>query len=218
MIQRRSKGVQEFSQRTTSWDVRSQIRFMSESGRDVSCIISPDWCPISPVEPIIPQEELTPWIPIPKMSTITSWDRDFWMTKPISNVYSHRNLLSEIYDVLTDRDEEQFYREYAPLKWCYSEDVVWKYLNETLDKFKYSETDLLLAGNFALSDSPVSKMLRNQAHKLKIAVEHPTWNKTILWARKDMLRQTTSGVGTLAYLKRLGNKALRYGIPRYEEF
>lgn len=215
---RRSKGVQEFAQPIAGWVIRSQIRFINESGRDVHSIVSPDWCPISPVEPVVPQKELTPWIPVPKMATLASWDRDFWMTKPISNVYSHRQLLMEIYDVLTDRDEEQFYKEYAPIKWCYSEEVVWKYLNETLDKFKYDEHDLLLAGNFALSDEPVSKMLRNQAHKLKIVVDHPSWNRTILWARKDMLLQTASGAGTLAYLRRLGDKALRYGVPRYEEF
>lgn len=40
MRRRSEKGVQEFMQRTTGWDVRSQIRFMSESGRDVHSIVS----------------------------------------------------------------------------------------------------------------------------------------------------------------------------------
>lgn len=217
MKRRSEKGVQEFMQRTTGWDVRSQIRFMSESGRDVCSIVSPDWCPIGPSEPLVPQCELTPWLPqFPSLLTsIPSWDKDFWMTREIGNVTSNKALLKKVYKTIIERNEEEFYRDFCPIKWCYEDEIIWSYLNDTLDKFKSEENIMFCAGNFALSIESVRPTIMKRAKKYKIEVRSPKYKRVILWARYSFLQSTYSGRCTINYIRYMGEKALRYGISSY---
>lgn len=213
-MKRRSRGVYEFAQPTAGWGIRSQLRFIAESGGDVSCIISPDWCPISPVEPIIPQEELTPWLASSKMDTIYSWDRDFWMTKPIGSVHNGKKTLKKIYDILIERDEREFYSEYVPIRWYYCDSLIQDF-DETLDKFKCGEQGTVVAGNFAISEEPVRELILNRAWKLGIEIDSPKANRTILWARRDMLLRCDLGQTILNYWRHMDERALKFGIPSY---
>lgn len=214
---RRSRGTLEFMQRTTGWDVRSQIRFMNESGRDVSSIISPDWCPIGPSEPYVPQCELTPWLPQSRciLEDIPSWSKDFWMTQEIGSVYKNRTLLKKVYNTLIKRDEEEFYKEYCPIKWCYEDEIIWTYLDETLDKFKSEDNFSFCLGNFALSIETVRPTIMRRAKKYGMEVRSPRYKRVILWARYSFLQSTYSGRCTINYIRYMGEKALRYGIPSY---
>lgn len=211
-MKRRFKGVREFAQRTTGWDVRSQLRFMSESGRDIHSIISPDWCPIGPSEPIIPQRELTPWLP--SRTEIYSWDRDFWMMKPISSVHYGKRILREIYDTLIRRDEREFYKDYVPIRWYYRDSLIQDF-DETLDKFKVNEQSTVVARNFAISEESVRPMILTRAAKMGIEVESPKANRTILWARKSLLMNCEIGKTILNYWRHMEERSLKFGVPSY---
>jgi len=219
MKQRSAKGVKEFMQRTTGWDVRSQIRFISESGRDVHSIVSPDWCPIGPSEPSVPQCELTPWLPqSPNLLTsITSLDEDFWMTREITNVFRNKALLKKVYTTMIERSEERFYRDYCPIKWCYESDINWAYLDETLGKYKTEDNFSFCVGNFALSIETVRPAIIRRAKKYGMEVRSPKYKRVILWARYSFLQSSYSGRCTINYIRYMGEKALRYGIPSYQQ-
>lgn len=213
-MKRRSRGVYEFAQPTAGWGIRSQLRFIAESGRDVSCIISPDWCPISPVEPIIPQEELTPWLVPSKMSKIYCWDKDFWMTKAIGSIHNGKNILKRIYNTLIERDEKEFYSEYVPIRWYYRDSLIQDF-DETLDKFKCDEQGTVIAGNFAISEEPVRPMILNRAMNMGIEIANPKAIRTILWARRDLLLSCDLGQTILNYWRCMEERALKFGIPSY---
>jgi hypothetical protein len=213
-MKRRFKGVREFAQRTTGWDVRSQLRFISESGRDIHSIISPDWCPIGPTEPIIPQCELTPWLTPPKISRLHPWDEDYWMTKPINSISVSRNLLKKIYNVLIKRSEIEFYRDYVPIRWYWGNRLAQDF-NEILDKFKYETRSEIFAGNFAISEENIRPSIETRAKKFKIEIMHPKATRTIFWARRDMLLNCELGRELLNYWRCMEERALKFGIPSY---
>lgn len=211
-MRRRSKGVYEFTQPTLGWYTRSQLRSIKESGRDVSCIVSPDWIPISPAEPMIPQYELTPWLPLPKMSTMRPWEEDFWMTQNISSVRSGKKLLKQIYSVLIERNEKTFYKEYIPIRWYTG---LIQDFDETLNKFKYEKTESVIAGNFAISEEFVRPSILKRANKLGIEVKNPEMIRTILWARREIVLSCDFGKTMINYWKCMDERALKFGIPSY---
>lgn len=217
----RSKGLNEFFFcMGPLWRLHARIRHIRESGKDISSIISPDWSPITPCDiPIIPQEELTPWLPISKpnyINNLSKWDRDFWMTEEISSVYNGRRLLRNIYDTFMCRNEKQFYQDFCPIRWSLNNDYA--LLNTGLERFKAEDEIFITVGNFALSEECPQEFIKKEAKKLNIKVIYPYSPRLILWARYDFLRRSDAGLSMIRVYKSLSKEyMLRQGIPYFKQ-
>lgn len=215
---RRSKGINEFFYYAGPlWRINSRIRQLREKNESVASIISPDWNPIS-VEPEIRilQEELTPWLCIKptRFSTLATWDEDYWMIKSISNISSNKSLLKKIYSTLISLDEQQFYKDYCPVRWVIRDDMtVWRRFNDFIDIIK-PEDGGVSAYNFAVSvDYSPRPFIKSQAKKYKIEISD--FRSIVLWARRDFLK--IHGMNNHALFKRMGTNCLKYGFPYVEE-
>lgn len=217
-----SKGINQFSHYIgPKWELYSKIRTIVESGRN-SIFRSENL--YSLMEISIPQKELTPWLAdrgeLSYCSTLNPWDEDFWMTEEIGNLFTNksRNILIKVYNTLISRNEKQFYLDYCPIRWTTSNGYsdTFKNFSEALNRFKpEGEAQTVIAGNFAVSIGPIRQYIIDRAKKNNIVIKYPKMERTILWARYDMLRKYDNGLDIIKCYKHMGIKALSFGIPEY---
>lgn len=216
-MKRRSKGLNEFFfSMGPLWKLHARIRSIRERKQSIHKIVSPDWYPISAEPDIdIPQDELTPWLPLMKpsyASTLSVWDEDFWMTQEIGRIYIHRNLLNRIYETFIKRNEQQFYLDYCPIRWSVDNDeFVYTRFDDVLDLL-VPEQRGTSACNFAISiEKKPRPFIKKLAKENEITISK--FKSIVLWARYDFLRKYDSGLNMIRYYHALDKNVLKFGFP-----
>jgi len=215
----KSIGINQFSHYIGSkWRLYSALRTLKESGKNIISLNSSRLICFQDIS--IPEKELTPWLfrEIEYVNTLSTWDKDFWMTQEIANLYSNksRKPLMKVYDTLISRNERQFYMDFCPIRWSWNIDdkYLWTNLTHALDSFKpEGNSQTVSVGNFAISIEKIRPYVLEQAKKYKVEIEHSESKRIILWARYSMLRQCNSGLDLIRIYRMMGTNVLKYGLP-----
>ena len=181
---------------------------MLEMNQDISDLISSDYEPISPCE--IREVKL----PLPFSSTINIYSEDGWMTQEIGSLYNNRHLLKKVYDTFINRDEEQFYRDYCPIRWSIEPaDPMWKRFSNLFEALMPVYSPFVPICNYAISEGTPRAYIIKQAKAYKIKPDRSP--KTILWARYDFIKYHEAGLGFIRFYRAMQERALKLGLPKY---
>ena len=215
----KSIGINQFSHYIGSkWRLYSALRILKESGKNIISLNSSRLICFQNIS--IPEKELTPWLfrEIEYVNTLSAWDKDFWMTQEIANLYTNksRKPLMKVFDILISRNERQFYMDFCPIRWSWdiTDKLLWTNFTKALDSFKpEGENQTIAVGNFAISIEKVRPYVLEQAKEYGVEIKYPESKRIILWARRSMLKQRNSGLDVMRIYRMMGTNVLKYGMP-----